>query len=60
MMQRFAKVNPQMVEQMREIYPIGRFGQPEEIEAAVVWLCLDRAFFVTGQSLAIDGGYVIQ
>jgi NAD(P)-dependent dehydrogenase (short-subunit alcohol dehydrogenase family) len=38
--------------------PIGRFGSPAEIAAAVVWLCDESASFVTGQAIAIDGGWV--
>ena len=41
-------------------HPIGRIGKPEEVAEAVVWLCSDAASFVTGHSLAIDGGYTIQ
>lgn len=40
--------------------PIGRFGRPEEIADAVVWLCSPRSSFVTGQAIAIDGGFVTQ
>ena len=41
-------------------YPIGRIGQPEEVANAVVWLCSDAASFITGHSLAIDGGFTVQ
>ncbi|MEZ5742514.1 MAG: SDR family oxidoreductase [Sphingomonadaceae bacterium] len=36
--------------------PVGRMGKPEEIAAAVVWLCSDAASFVTGHPMVIDGG----
>jgi NAD(P)-dependent dehydrogenase (short-subunit alcohol dehydrogenase family) len=39
-------------------HPIGRFGQPTEIAEAVVWMCSDRAAFMTGQSLVLDGGFL--
>ena len=36
--------------------PLQRVGRPEEVAAAVVWLCSDDAAFVTGSTLVIDGG----
>lgn len=40
--------------------PIGRMGQPDEIAAAVVWLCSDAASFVTGLPMPVDGGWLAQ
>ena len=36
--------------------PIGRIGQPDEVAAAVEFLASDRASFITGHSLLVDGG----
>jgi NAD(P)-dependent dehydrogenase (short-subunit alcohol dehydrogenase family) len=38
-------------------HPIGRFANPEEIAAASVWLLSDKASFVTGTAMSVDGGY---
>lgn len=40
--------------------PFGRVGTPEEIAGAVLWLCSDLASYMTGQTMAIDGGWVAQ
>jgi NAD(P)-dependent dehydrogenase (short-subunit alcohol dehydrogenase family) len=38
-------------------HPIGRFARPDEIAAACVWLMSDKASFVTGSAMSVDGGY---
>ena len=40
--------------------PIGRFGQPEEIAAAINFLCLPEAAYITGQILCVDGGMAMR
>lgn len=40
--------------------PMQRMGTPHEVAAAVTWLCSDGASFVTGQAIAVDGGFLAQ
>lgn len=47
---------PEMRARLDAMTPLGRMGQPEEVAAAVLWLCSDAASFVTGHPLVVDGG----
>ncbi len=49
-------LSPEVQAKRLQKYPIGRFGKPEEIAQAVLFLATDEASFVTGASLAVDGG----
>ena len=49
--------DPTWLQPMRERHPLGRFGQPEDIAAAILYLASDEAGFVTGVALPVDGGY---
>ncbi|NER35283.1 MAG: SDR family oxidoreductase [Oscillatoria sp. SIO1A7] len=49
-----------LLAQIQAGHPLGRIGKPEEIAEAVLWLCSDKASFVTGHNLIIDGGYTAQ
>jgi NAD(P)-dependent dehydrogenase (short-subunit alcohol dehydrogenase family) len=59
MMDRFSGGTPEGRERVIAQEPIGRMGKPEEIAAAVVWLCSEAAAFVIGHALVIDGGQTV-
>jgi NAD(P)-dependent dehydrogenase (short-subunit alcohol dehydrogenase family) len=40
--------------------PMGRYGRAEEIADAVLWLCSNAASYVTGQSISVDGGFIMR
>lgn len=50
------QVNPSYEERIKRNIPMRRYGKPEDIAAAILWLCCDQAAFVTGQALPLDGG----
>lgn len=60
MKDRSVAATPKIEPLIRAQHPIGRFGQPQEVAEAVVWLLSDAASFVTGHALAVDGGFVAQ
>lgn len=47
-------------ERLAAFHPIGRIAEPKEIAEAVLWLCSDKASFVVGHPLAVDGGLLAQ
>jgi NAD(P)-dependent dehydrogenase (short-subunit alcohol dehydrogenase family) len=59
MMDRFSGGTPEGRERVIAQEPVGRMGSPEEIAAAVVWLCSDAAGFVVGHAMVIDGGQTV-
>ena len=59
MMERFTGGTPEGRAKVIAQEPVGRMGKPEEIAAAVLWLCSDAAAFVVGHALVIDGGQTV-
>lgn len=53
-----AENNPLFESSAKAEIPLGRFGRPEEFAAAVAFLASERAAFITGVSLAVDGGWI--
>jgi NAD(P)-dependent dehydrogenase (short-subunit alcohol dehydrogenase family) len=54
--------NPDIRESMGRVVaatPMGRMGDAREIADAVLWLCSDKASYITGQAIAVDGGYTV-
>lgn len=59
MMQRFTGGTREGQERVIAQEPIARMGTPEEIAAAVIWLCSDAAAFVVGHTMVVDGGQTV-
>lgn len=59
MVARAFSADEELTEQMKARYQVGRFGTPEEVASATLWLCSEGASFVTGHSLPVDGGLLI-
>jgi len=55
-----AHTNKMEIDGFAAMHPIGRIGEPEEVADAVLWLCSDKASFVTGTATCVDGGFTVQ
>ena len=60
MLERIMKTTPGVREQITAGVPEHRIGQPKDVAQAILFLSTDQASYITGQSLAIDGGWVAQ
>lgn len=49
-----------LIESWNRAHPLGRFGQPTEVAEAALFLASDRASFITGEILRVDGGLVVR
>lgn len=58
--QMIASGQAEALKAMEKSVPMGRVGRPEEIADAVLWLCSEAASYVTGQSISVDGGFIMR
>lgn len=52
-------ISPEQLEEDKKRYPLKRYGKPEEIAYAAIYLLSDASGWVTGSNLVIDGGYTL-
>ncbi len=50
--------DPDYLDEVLDRTPMGRIGEPEEVAAAVAFLCLPAASYITGECIAVDGGFL--
>jgi NAD(P)-dependent dehydrogenase (short-subunit alcohol dehydrogenase family) len=53
------KTEPEAVEEMKKVIPLGRTGRSEEVANAICFLLSDEASYITGSQLVVDGGYTV-
>ncbi|CAO3588440.1 unnamed protein product [Absidia cylindrospora] len=51
------EAHPEMANKWKELTPMGRLGNPDELNGAVVYLASDASSYVTGSQIYVDGGY---
>ena len=49
---------PEYLDEVLERTPMGRIGEPEEVAAAVAFLCMPAASYITGECISVDGGFM--
>jgi len=59
MAERLSLVESPAAARVLAAHPMGRLGTPEDVAAAVLWLCSSGAGFITGHTLPVDGGWLI-
>jgi len=58
MLEQFFELRPELEAEFIAQAPMGRIATPEEVAEGALWLCSDAASFVTGEVLAVDGGFL--
>jgi len=59
MLEKLVATNPRMEQAAIAAVPVKRLGEPQDIAEAAVWLCSERADFVNGHGLVVDGGMTV-
>jgi NAD(P)-dependent dehydrogenase (short-subunit alcohol dehydrogenase family) len=57
MTRQFTEANPELGARWRDMIPVGRMGEPADLDALVVFLCSTASSYIVGQSVVIDGAY---
>jgi NAD(P)-dependent dehydrogenase (short-subunit alcohol dehydrogenase family) len=57
MTRQFTEANPELAQRWREMIPVGRMGEPQDLDGLVTFLCSDASAYIVGQSIVIDGAY---
>ena len=56
LVEKMFEVDASYEQKLMNTIPMKRYGTPEDIAAAIIWLCSDQSSFITGQAVPLDGG----
>lgn len=54
-----AAISGEILEELKENTPLNRIGTSEDVAEAILFLASDKASFITGQTLSVDGGFIL-
>jgi NAD(P)-dependent dehydrogenase (short-subunit alcohol dehydrogenase family) len=57
MTRQFTEANPELADRWRSMIPVGRMGEPPDLDGLVAFLCSSASGYIVGQSIVIDGAY---
>jgi Tropinone reductase 1 len=52
--------NPERLAKILDRTPMGRVGKPEEVASLAAYLAMDKSSYITGQNIAVDGGFSVK
>ena len=52
-------LSPEIISELKEETPLNRIGKPRDVAEAILFLASEKASFITGQTVSVDGGFIL-